>query len=219
MSAASPSPRTSRSSAGKDLIRGAGIEVAGGLVGQQQAGAVGQRPAERHPLLLAPRHRRRAVMARVGDAHLAQQFLRPRLGLAARHAIGKLRQHHVFQRREFRQQVVELVDEPIPRRRSAVRRRSPSPVISSPPISTLPCRPCRAARDVQQRRLARARGGHQRHHLARANLQVHALKHADLAHAPAVVFLLHALEAQHRLTHSAAPPPGSSAPPAAPGRS
>ena len=46
-----------------DLVAGAGVEIAGRLVGEQDRRLVGQRPRDRHALLLAAGELRRIVMA------------------------------------------------------------------------------------------------------------------------------------------------------------
>ncbi len=48
--------------------------------------------------------------------------------------------------------------------------------------------------------------------------QISTLQHHDLARLAAVIGLFDAVQDQRRITHSAAPRPGSSAPPGAPGR-
>ncbi len=54
-----------------DLVRGAGIEVAGRLVGEQQAGRVDQRARDRDALLLAARELARRVALAVAQARAA----------------------------------------------------------------------------------------------------------------------------------------------------
>jgi len=89
----------------------AGVEVAGGFVGQQQAGGVGQGAGHGHPLLLAAGELGRLVLHAFGQAQFAQQGRRPGLGGLARHAGDHQRHGYVVEGRELRQQVVELVDE------------------------------------------------------------------------------------------------------------
>ena len=92
-----------------------------------------------------------------------------------------LRHHHVFQRRQLGEQVVELEDEP-ERRRSASRRacgRDRSSI-------RLAVEPDRAgvgrieqAQHVQQRALARTARADHRDELAPVDLQVDAMEHRD----------------------------------------
>jgi hypothetical protein len=139
--------------------------------------AVGQRPAEGHALLLAPRQLRGAVRARRRQPHRRQQVRARASACAPRHAVGQLRQHDVLQRGELGQQVVELIDEPHLARRAAVRAASPSRSCPRPSITTRPHRRIQQPGDMQQRRFARPRGRHQRHHLAPRQRQRGAAQH------------------------------------------
>ena len=62
------------------------VEVAGGLVGQQQARLVDHRPGDGDPLALATRQLRRLVPGPVGQAHRGQQLAGPLAALAGRGA-------------------------------------------------------------------------------------------------------------------------------------
>ena len=64
MMAARPEARTSWVSAAEHLLRGARVEVAGRLVGEQDARRVGDRARDRDALLLAARKLRRPVLSR-----------------------------------------------------------------------------------------------------------------------------------------------------------
>ncbi len=133
------------------------VEVAGRLVGEQQPRPVGQRPAERDPLLLAARQLGRTVAGARREPDRGEQVARPRLGGGARDAGGALRQRDVLQRRELRQQVVELVDEADGRRAAAGcarRRRAPRPAGRAPrrrPRSGCRAGPRRAAASTCRR--------------------------------------------------------------------
>jgi len=59
------------------------VEIAGRLVGQQDRRIVGQRPRQRHALLLSARQLRRVVMRAAGQADLLEQSSRPR------HRVGR----------------------------------------------------------------------------------------------------------------------------------
>ena len=92
-----------------DLAAGRAVEISGRLVGQQQRRVVGERPRDRHALLLAARELGRIVMAAFGQADLVEQRRRARAAL--RHA-GDLHRHEdVLERGQRRQQVEELEDE------------------------------------------------------------------------------------------------------------
>jgi hypothetical protein len=66
---------------GDDLGRALGVEVAGGLVGQDQLRPVDQRPRDRGPLLLATRQLGRLVAGAIGQTDGRQRIRR---GLLAR---------------------------------------------------------------------------------------------------------------------------------------
>src|SRR5215211_5305203 len=68
----------------ENMGSGAGIEVAGGLVGEQHARGVGDRPRNRDPLLLAARQLGRAVVEAVLEPEIAEKLgsTQPRLGPA-----------------------------------------------------------------------------------------------------------------------------------------
>ena len=88
------------------------IEVAGRLVGEENARRVGDRARHGDALLLAAREFRRTVDrgARPGPRN-PSSLLGPVLGFRPRQAADELRHHHVFEGRELRQEVVELIDE------------------------------------------------------------------------------------------------------------
>ena len=125
----------------EDLGAGAGVEVAGGLVGEDDLRPAGQGPGHRDPLLLAARQLARAVR-RAGRARPTVSITRvePRLvGLAA--GEGQ-RQRDVLVGGERRHQVEGLEDEAdlvpaqlgellvVERRRGRRRRCRPGPTVS-----------------------------------------------------------------------------------------
>ena len=91
---------------------GAGVEVTGGLVGQQQVGLGHQRPGHRHPLLLAPRQLGGQVVDPVGQAHLLQGGHSPLLAVATVHPGVDEGQLHVAPGRQPGQEVELLEHEP-----------------------------------------------------------------------------------------------------------
>ena len=101
----------------KDMVGGVRIEIAGGLVGQQQRGALATARAMATRCCSPPDSSAgRWVSRRRGrDSPAVRRRARDLGGQAA----DQLRHHHVFQRRELRQQVMELVDEADLVRRSA----------------------------------------------------------------------------------------------------
>ena len=60
-----------------DLVRGARIEIAGRLVGKQQAWRIDQRPRDRDPLLLATGKLAGRVALALAQAHESQRGARP----------------------------------------------------------------------------------------------------------------------------------------------
>ena len=83
--AALPSPRTRLQEFGEDDVGGRLVEIAGGLVGEDQSGPVGERAGDGDALLLAAGKLARAVGQAVGEAERAEQRFGPlpRLGGAA----------------------------------------------------------------------------------------------------------------------------------------
>ena len=88
-----------------------GVEVAGGLVGEDDLGFVDEGAGHGHPLLLAPRQLGRLV----GDPLLEMQEVEQLLRLFQRLLAGEPRDHgrqgHILRGRELGQQMVELEDE------------------------------------------------------------------------------------------------------------
>ena len=204
---------------GEDLVGGPRVEVAGRLVGEQQGGPRHQRPDDGHPLLLAARERHRGAVGQRAQAH----------GLEQRHGLGHQRRgrptlarqprhHHVLERREGRQQVVELEDEADglaaqPRAGLVVERAG---WLAEQFDLALGGR-IELAQQVQQGRLARTRRANECGELAAAQLEAEAVQHLDLAGQADVVALANAVEAQDELIRHASPPRGRVAPRVAPG--
>ena len=67
----------------ENMASGAGVQIAGRLVGQQQARHIGDRPGNRHPLLLATGKLGRSMIGARFQPHHAQQIQGPRAGLTA----------------------------------------------------------------------------------------------------------------------------------------
>ena len=94
----------------EDLRAGPAVEVAGGLVAEDDLRLAGEGPGHRHPLLLAARQLARAMVQTVGETDGLLDLLEPLLvGLAA----GEVhREGDVLACRQGRDQVVGLEDEP-----------------------------------------------------------------------------------------------------------
>ena len=93
------------------IAGGTRVEVAGGLVGQDQVGLGDQRPGHGHPLLLPTGQLAGTVLHPPGQTHLGQRGHGPLLALAAAHAGVDERQLHVLPGRHGGQEVELLEDE------------------------------------------------------------------------------------------------------------
>ncbi len=109
MRAAAPSVRISLQGL-EDQVAGCRIEIASGFVGQNHARMVGGGAGNSDALLFAAGEFGRAMGGARGDAEHIEQFHGARIGVGRRLAGDQLRHGYVFERREFGQQVVELVD-------------------------------------------------------------------------------------------------------------
>ena len=124
------------------------------------------------------------------QSHAVQEFASARFGLSRRQAGHPRRQAHVFQRVQFRQQIIGLEDETdllvaeagqIPaRKRGQVPAAQPN-FASSGNIQ--------AAQQVQQRAFARAGGPAQCQKIAPVEFHVHAPQHSERALAQRVGFV------------------------------
>ena len=209
ISAARPVFRTTSSSIAKTRPEVSVSRLPVGSSASSSARAVGQRPRDGDPLLLAAGKLGRPVVEPVRETHRAEERARPLGCGGAIGAGGTLRQRHVLQRGELGQEVVELIDE------ADGVAAEPGTRAVAEAGGRLADQPERAvARHVekpgnmQERGLAGAGGRHQRHHLAGGKRQARAFEHAHRGGSAGIVGLAHRLECQH-LTHSATPRPGS----------
>src|SRR5829696_3792393 len=137
------------------------VEVAGGLVRKHDGGLRRERARDRDALLLAAGELRGPVGQAVAQADRVDQPVEP---LALRLAPGdRQRQDDVLLRSENRDQVEELEDEAElvatqPRERSVVQPGD----LHSVDRDAARCRPVETGEDVHERRLAGARGAHDR---------------------------------------------------------
>ena len=162
----------------QDLAARGRVEVAGRLVGEHHARTRHERPRDRDPLLLAARQLRRAVRETITEPDLLDQLGQP---LRVRLAAGELeRQRDVLGRREHRQQVEELKDEPdvvtaqLGQLRVVERRD-----LDAGDRDLARRRPVQPGEDVHQRRLARARRAHHRGQPPLSDLDGHAAQRVD----------------------------------------
>ena len=166
------------------------VEIARGLVGQQQRRPHHQRARHRHPLLLAPGEHARPVLEALAQADPRQQFRRADARFDRRQAADAHRHLDVFERGELRQQVMELEDEadaPVPERDQGhvrhLAERAPAHFHRAP-IGAI-----EAAEHVQQRALADAGCADDGHHLPSFDVQAEIAQHVQPCRARGVVLV------------------------------
>src|SRR5690348_11499240 len=146
---------------GQDAVRGVRVEVAGGLVGEDQVGLVDQRPGAGDALLLAAGELGRAVREAVGDAQPADQVAEPLPVDLGPGQVG--REGDVLRRGQRGDQVEGLEDEA-----DLVAAQPGEPGVVEPADllaadERLPRRrPVQAGHAVHERRLAGPRRAHHR---------------------------------------------------------
>ena len=161
------------------LVAALGVERAGGLVGEQQRGLVGERPRDREPLALAARQHARRVLRLVGETEQVEQVARPRLGALARRARDHRGQRHVLEHAHAFEQVEELehdADVAAPQDRELVFALADELLARERHLAV--GRRVEAGDDVEQRRLAATRRPHHRDELVRAHREVDAAQRA-----------------------------------------
>lgn len=87
-----------------------GVKIAGWLVGKKQSRRIGDGAGNCDALLLAAGKLAGAMRATMADAHIIEKLAGPLSGFLPGKPGDQLRHHDIFERREFRQQMVELVD-------------------------------------------------------------------------------------------------------------
>ena len=90
------------------LPAGAGVQGAGGLVGQDHRGVARQRPGDGHPLLLAAGELAGQVFALVRQPHPLQRADGPLMAFGSGHSGVEEGQLHVLQHVELGNQIVLL---------------------------------------------------------------------------------------------------------------
>ena len=156
------------------------VEIAGGLVGEQQLRTHHQRPGDGHALLLAAGEHARHVRQPLAEADAAQQLVGARACVRERHARDAHRHLRVLDRVELRQQMMELEDEAdavVPERDDlgVAQPRQVSAVDRDRPLIDA----IEAAEQVQQRALADARRADDGGHLAGVHLEIEIAKHRE----------------------------------------
>ena len=106
-----PARRVSLLEQGHHLGSGLGVQVAGGLVGEDQGGIMGQGARHRHPLLLAARQHVREAAGAIRQPHFGEQVQGP-AAARLRHAALELQgQQQVLLHRQGGDEVVALEHE------------------------------------------------------------------------------------------------------------
>ena len=188
-------------------LAGGGVEVAGRLVGQQQARAVGQGAGNGDALLLPARQLGRLMGQAFAQTERCQHLARALAGLGLSDPGDAQRQGHVVARVELGQQVVELIDEADP----GQTNMGPRPLVEAADVLAVDTDLARGGTlqqtgGVQQAGLARARRPDQAHDLARHDVQIDTLQHGQTARC-GLVGASHAPDGENRLTHNEAPQP------------
>src|SRR5690606_21783068 len=161
-----------------DLPAGRLVEIAGGLVGDQQLGLGRQRAGNRHALLLAAGKLARIMRGALGKAHRGQLARRDteRVGMP-----GKLQRHgDVFERRHVRDQVKRLEDDAdiaAAEGGDLVLAAVVEPLARDPDLAGID--PLQPRNHHQQRRLAGAGRPDDAGCFAARNLEADALEHMD----------------------------------------
>ncbi|MNH15811.1 hypothetical protein D3C79_754330 [compost metagenome] len=205
-----------------DALGGVVVEVAGRLIEHHQPRTVDQGAGNRYPLALTTGQLGRFVAQAMSQANAREQ----RFGALARFGDGgaadQQRHAHVLQRGEFRQQVMELVDEA----QRAVAQQATGTLtegrqlFAGQPDAALG-RGVEAAQQVEQGTLARTRTADNGHPLTGVQLQLQTGQHLNLLRA-FLVGLAQVAATQHcfithaRLTHNVAPPQAGCVPHARP---
>ncbi len=185
----------------QDLVGGLAVEVAGGLVADQQLRVGHDRARDRHALLLAAGELARLVLGAVGQADHVERDADVLAPLRLAQFRQQQRQFDVAFGGEHRHQVVELEHE-ADIARAPFRQLPGRELVDAAAADQDLARGglVEAADQVQQRGLAGARGPHQRHEVALGDVEREPLQHRHLLLA-ALVDLAHVAHLHHCLAH------------------
>jgi hypothetical protein len=169
------------------LFAAAPIEVAGGLVAQQQAGARDDGARDGHPLLLAAGHHLRPMSQAVRQPDQLEGRARACPALGGARAAEREGQRHVVERAQHRDQVVELEHEAdaagAPVGELGVRHAVERPAVDAHLAGV---GPVEAAHQVEQAGLARAARPHDGDELAAPDGHAQVVEHRHERRAAAV---------------------------------
>ena len=187
---------------GQDLVRSRAIQVARGLVADEQHGIRHDGPGDGHALFLAAGQLSRLVAGAIVEPHQGQRDGRVPAPLGRRQVRQQERQLHVPLRRQHRQEVIELEHEahvggPPPGQRAAGK------LVDALAVDRDVARGGRVqpADEVEQGRLARSGWAHQGEEVALGDVQVDAVQDLDPL-PPALIGLGHAADLD-QVTHQA----------------
>src|SRR5450759_459762 len=159
----------------EDIARGGAIEFAGGFVRQDKPGTVGERPGDRHTLLLTARHLIRAVVHPLAQAHQVQAALGALVALPAPAPGHAGHQFHILesgeggQKRERLKHETDLLAAPAGQFPLAHLEQ-----FAAEDADAARRRPVQPADAVQQSGLAAARATLEGHETPRVDRQAHA---------------------------------------------
>jgi len=154
------------------------VQVARGLIRQQNRGFGYQRPGDRDPLLLASRQHGRPVSQPIAKSKSLEYGGGTSSRFSRADACNALWFLRMLERGKFREQVVELKDEPdvlvSERRERLIRHASKVGIADAdrPRIGAI-----EPPKQVQQRALAHTGGADNRYHLAALDGQIEAAQH------------------------------------------
>ena len=154
------------------------VKVARGLVGQEDFRVADDGSGDGHALALSAGELRGAVLHAVGEADALDDLLGQPLSLAAAHTTVDERQLHVVNHVERRDEVERLEDEAqrlVAQFGEAIVRKLRVDARAAQ-LNLAARRLVQQSHDVQQRRLAAARGAHDAQELALADFEVHILQ-------------------------------------------
>src|SRR5690606_9235576 len=187
------------------------VEIAGGLISQHQCRLRDQGAGHRRTLALAAGKLMRSMREARTQAHPFEQIARPPLGLGGTLASHQQRHGHILERRELRQQVMELVHETqlVVAQRAALALAELVDVAPGHLDGAL-VGPVKAAQHLQQGGLARAGSTHNRDTLTARDRQFNPGEHCQLAAAFAKA-APDITRRQYQLSHDATTPPAARA--------
>ena len=162
------------------LLGTGAVEVAAGLVGEDDGGVVDEGAGDGDALLLAPAHLVGLVVLPVGQAEVFQELQGAAVRLVAGRFLDVGRQADVLQRRELGQEVVELEDEAdglVAEGRQFLFVEAEDVLPADAEGAGV--RPVQRPEDVQERGFARAGFADDGHHLRPGHGQVHPLENVE----------------------------------------